>query len=52
MLTIHIDLLSGNDGDSMAVPDVHHLINQTPHPGAGIKLQDIIVVDVVSIISS
>ena len=53
VLTIHIDLLSGDDGDSMVVPGAHHPINQTPLSGAGLELQDLIVADVgVGIISS
>ena len=42
-----MDLLSGDDGDSMVVPSVNHPINQTPRPCAGLKLQDLIQVVVV-----
>jgi len=44
ILTKHIDLLSGDDGDSMEAPGAHHLINQTPLSAAWLELQDLIVV--------
>ena len=53
VLTKHIDLLSGDDRDSMEAPGAHHPINQTPLSGAGLELQDLIVADVgVGMISS
>ena len=51
VLTIHIDVLGGDDGDRMSAPGAPHLIHQNPLPSAGIVLQDIIVVVVVPIIS-
>ena len=41
-LTIHMELLSGDDGDSMGVSGAHHPINQIPRPDAGLELQDVI----------
>ena len=49
-LTIHIDIIGGDDGDSMVVSGAHHPINQNPRPGAWLELQDLI--QVVFIISS
>ena len=51
-LTKHIDLHSGDDGDSMEAPIDHHPINQTPRPCAWLKLQDIIQVVPIGISSS
>ena len=46
-LTVNINVLGGDDGDSMYVSGAHHPINQTPRPCAWLKLQDLIVVVVV-----
>ena len=50
VLTKHIDLLSGDDGDSMGSPGDHHPIYQTPRPTAGLELQYVIVVGVVVVV--
>ena len=41
-LTIHIDIIGGDDGDSMVAPGGHHPVNQTPLPGARLELQYLI----------
>ena len=41
-LTVNINVLGGDDGDSMEKPGAHHPINQTPRPANGVKLQDLI----------
>ena len=37
-LTVNIDVLSGDDRDSMVIPGIHHSINQTPLAGAWLEL--------------
>ena len=43
-LTIHIDIIGGDDGDSMVGSGAHQPINQNPRPGAWLELQDLIQV--------
>ena len=52
-LTVNIDLLGGDDGDSMEGPGADHRTNQTPLSAAWLELQDLSgVVGVVLIITS
>ena len=41
-LTVNINVLGGDDGDSMVTPGAHHPINQTPRAFAVLELQDLI----------
>ena len=50
-LAVNIDILSGDDGDSMVISGAHHPINQTPRPCAGPELQDVIHVIVVRVVA-
>ena len=43
VLTEHIDLLSGDDGDGVVVSGAHHLTNQAPLSCTGLEFQDLII---------
>ena len=51
MLAVTIDLLSGDDGDSMDGPGDHHLTNQNPLSAAWLELKDLSVVVVVRVVA-
>ena len=50
-LTVNIDLLGGDDGDSMCSSGDHHLINQTPRLATWLELQDLSVVVVIRVVA-
>ena len=43
VLTINVNLLSGDDGDSMVASGAHHLTNLTPCPGTA----DVLLIKIV-----